>query len=235
MLKKESLQQIQILESILKEGNSIINNKETKIEEKQLDANFISYLTLSAGESAEEFIKYHEEFGSPRLIVSLAKQGLLKILYFEKIKILFEQGLLNSKSNNIKEIIPHLMRILEINQLKVQEYKDKETDALISLTVGLYCDLLMPLDYIEKCNNEIKCCIRNKYYDMANDYINSILQRKISLNSKKLAIINYIKQIQDKSKSFLPYEIEYEIYSENYIGRKCDQPYYLKNEKRRRN
>lgn len=228
-LEKENLQRIQILESVLKEGIAIINSEETQVEENPLYTKYLFDFRLLPPN--ERLKKLEELSGSLEetqklayLVAFSSEQGLLKMQYFNKIILLSKRGLLNT-SKKTKGIIHCARMILEFVKQKEQEANDKEKH-LIPAAAGLYWDMLMLLDDINECNDDIKCCIRNEYYDMAGNYLNSILQRKISLNSKKLAILNYIKQIQDKSVIFSPYEIKYTIYSEDYLGRKCDKEYH---------
>lgn len=168
------------------------------------------------------------------LILSHSKRGLLKMQYFNKVILLSERGILNSsKQVQVEEKNNHSKTFLELFQPKVQEIiTNIEMEPIMPIIEGLYWDFIMSLDNVNELNDMIKCHIRNEYYDMTNDYVDSILQRKISLNSKRLAIMNYIKQIQNETAIFSPYEIEYKIHAENYIGRKCDQSYYLKSKKR---
>jgi len=209
--EKENVQHIQTLESLLKKGNLIIDNgKEIPEIQSVFSIDWENNSLIAYFEKMQKILSY-------------------KTQYIEQFMSLVEQGILNGEA--VIEATQNLNLAIKLEG-PVLKYQDIE---LMPILKCIYWNYGFPLKDVGLCNLLVKKSIRNKYYDMANDYINSILQRKISLNSKRLAIINYIKQIQDESKSFLPYEIEYEIHSENYIGRKCDQPYYLKNKKRRRN
>lgn len=231
-MEKKNLERIQDLESVLKEGISYVNNEENKRKGIALK----TILSSSEEFATEEYLKeMNESFGTLELsdmvplMISLSERGLFKSRYLSKFLLLIEQGVLNP-TKQIAEIISASKTLSLLIQQKVQEITEIEMKPIIPIFEGLLWDSVISFDNMNEFNDTIKSSIRNEYDDMARNYFNSILQRKISLNSKKLAIMNYIKQIQDKQDIFSPYKIEYTIYSEDYLGRKCDKEYrpYLK-------
>lgn len=237
-LEKESLQQIQILESVLKDGILLANCNEIKmgelagLYEKDLpDFNLLSPYEYFKQVLALFFtatsvllkVEYREK--ALTLIKLVAKSGFLKKQCCEKLEMCGVQELLYNESNEIKRLVQISKEIPKVVQKMVEEFNDIEISPLISSMEGICWNSVLSLDNINLCNEEIKHCIRDKYHNMTSDYINSILSRKISLNSKRLAIMNYMKQIQDKCVDFVPYEIEYATHSNDYLGRKCDKEY----------
>ncbi len=207
-MEKEKAQQIKSLRALLEKGIWIIDNGKEIPEFKSVysidweNNNLVAYF-----EKMQQILSY-------------------KMQYIEQFMSLSEQGILNGETINSATQALNLAIKLEEPALKYQDIE------LMPILKCIYWNAGFPLQAVKLCNLMVKKCIRNEYYDMTGNYFNSILQRKISLNSKRLAIMNYIKQIQNETAIFSPYEIEYKIHAENYIGRKCDQSYYLKSKKR---
>lgn len=239
-MEKESLQQIQILESVLKDGILLVNCNEIKIGELSnllYEEDLSNFNLLSPYEYFKQVLELlfiatsvllKTEYREKELILLklVAKSGFLKKQYCEKIEMCGVQELLYNESNEIKRLVQISKEIPKVVQKMFEEFNDiEEISPLISSMEGICWNLFLPLDNINLCNDVIKHCIRDRYHNMTNDYINSILSRKISLNSKRLAIMNYMKQIQDKCVDFVPYEIKYATHSNDYLGRKCDKEY----------
>lgn len=206
-MEKEKVQHIQNFKSLLEKGNLIIDTGKEIPE----------FRTVSSIDwENNNLVAYFEKM---QQILSYKKQ------YIEQFMSLSEQGILNGEAINLVTQTLNSAIKLEEPTLKYQDIE------LMPIFKCIYWNAGFPLKAVELCNLLVKKSIRNEYYDMSNDYLNSILQWKISLNSKRLAIMNYIKQIQNETAIFSPYEIEYKIHAENYIGRKCNQPYYLKSKK----
>lgn len=200
-MEKEPAKQIQTLKSLLEKGNWIIDNGKEIPEFKSISSidwknnNSIVYL-----KKMQQILSY-------------------KMQYIEQFISLLEQGILNGES--IIVIAKILNKSIEMEG-QMLKYQDIE---LMPILKCIYWNAGFPLQAVELCNLMIKKCIRDEYYDRTENYFNSILQRKISLNSKKLAIMNYIKQIQKEKVIFFPYEFECAIYPESYLGRSCDKEY----------
>lgn len=170
MNKKEKLQQLQTLESLLEKGDLIINDLECKkIKE-------------------EEFSDYFDQFCSFFKSIDLDEGDDIKVR-----NILMDKIIENAK------------------KLKVFYYeKWHNTDVIKSICFTF--------------NSFIKERIRDIYLELAEHDMNSILHRKISLNSKRLALINYKKNIKNINHKILPYSIIIEekrpIVS---LDRECDE------------
>ncbi len=145
---------------------------------------------------------------------------LCKIEYIEQFILLFEQGILANKS----EVI-----ILMIQELKKAIKLDKEALKYQNIALKwLYWNIAFPLSSVALCNCLVKESIIIK---LAENYFESISQRKISLNSKRLALTNYRKKLISEYSNFFDFGVDIVIDSKAFSHRKCEkvyQPYHIK-------
>lgn len=204
-MEKEKAQQIKSLRALLEKGIWIIDNGKEIPEFKSIS---------SIDWKDNNLMGYFEKM---QQIVSCKRQ------YIEQFISLLEQGIeFNNETKAIILIAQALNKAIEQEE-QYLKYQDIE---LLPVLKYIYWNAGFPLQAIKLCNLMLKKCIRDKYYECVEDYFDSIFQRNISLNSKRLALMNYKKQIINKCSEISPFSITINIDSNDFNCRKCDIEFY---------
>lgn len=214
-MAKESLQQLKKLEDLLHVGNAVID-LEKKYSLMLEDANSILLHTSASDLNQKLVIEFMEVI---KLAIEISQ---FKIEYLELFLAYIKRGILNIESGKIDEIVTYLLNAFKASN--IDEIIDEiQNISLVIDTLDAFDDSIKGLSVdINICNSAVKRCIRDIYFEISKNYMNSILQRKISLNSKRLAILNWKKQIDSISSEFSPYPLTIEENASFLFGRECD-------------